>query len=367
MVENKGQSDLDDDLLEQILDQLIPETREIIDHLNLCLIQLDQSPEDEALTETVKRGFHTMKGSSGFAGLDQLSIIAKSFEYLMAAAMKGEVNLTTKAVHLMYEGLDTIAEIIDKAEAGDMSQVDAGPLLDKVERFRSGLDVPAAGISESDPFFDDRSEVGTHSASSAELLDLYRTGYNQLAALKHIVFSSIHLSDPISMATHLSAQIHEVLSPIHNGFWLVKPGEAFVEVAGDGLLIEAPNQRTIGSEFSETFQRIIHEQLIIWPSDSQEVQGLLTEYHSPVIFPLKMKDTVLGMLTLDIEEDTELEAFQFISQFAAMMISISELHNKVDNQRQSLDEMTGMLYRQNQNLDRCFSNRIGLSRDSRPI
>lgn len=359
MPDQQDPPDFDDELLEQILEQFIPEAREIIDHLNLCLIQLDQDFNDEALIETIKRGFHTLKGSSGFAGLNQLSMIAKAFEFLMADVKKGNLSLSAPAVNLMYEGLDAIAAIVDKAEANDFSELDGGPLVEKVEKLKSG------GVVEAEQETD--GQKTPPSQEFEELLNIYRNGYNQLAALKHLIFSSIHLSDPETLAGILSQQIHEHMGPVRNSFWLVDQDEKIIEIAKDGSLLETQERRILQSDYSEVLQRILHEQLILWPSDSDILQEELPEYRSAVIFPIKMKTAVLGLLIIDPEEKAELELYQFITQFAAMMISIAKLHQKVAEQRSSLDEMAGILFKQNAHLSALHHVELELMQEKEPV
>ena len=62
--------DMDQEILGQMMTHFLPEARENLDHLNLCLIQMEKDPADEEIVETVFRVFHTLKGGAGFAGLD---------------------------------------------------------------------------------------------------------------------------------------------------------------------------------------------------------------------------------------------------------------------------------------------------------
>ena len=364
MSEQKDTPQFDEELLAQILEQLIPETREIIDHLNLCLIQLDQNPKDEALTETIKRGFHTMKGSSGFAGLDQLSLVAKTFEFLMADAMKGNVLLSATAVNLMYEGLDAIAAIIDKAEAGDMSQMDAAPLVEKVEQFKAGkieddpFNTGSNAQEEGEVSFEELSAAPIATDEAPDLLKVYQEGYRQLAALKHVVFSSIQLGNSETMAAGISRQIQDHLEPAHNSIWFLSGSDTFIEIARDGAQLDGQVRREIPSNLSEDFQLVLVDQLMVWPSDIGLIQEVMAEYQAPVIFPIKTDGAVLGLLIVDTGENSEVEVYQFVAQFTAMIINLSDLHRKVDEQRLALDEMAGVLFKQNEQLS--IVNQLGL-------
>jgi len=342
MAETQDQQQPSDDMRDEILESVISEAREIIDHLNLCLIQLDEDLNDEALIETITRGFHTVKGSSSFAGLDQLVAIAKALEMSMREVKKGAVALTPSAVNLLYDGLDAITAIIDKAEANDFTAIDASQLLEKVEKFKSGKGIDATSAP------DDAVEASAHEYD--ELLKIYRDGYNQLTALKHMIFASLHLRDPETLAVMLSKQIHDYIAPLRNSLWLIDKDDKIIETARNGKLVEKEERRIFRSADSEIFQRVLHEQLIHWPADPTVFQADLPEYESPVIFPIKIKTEVLGILILDLKEKVEIELFQFIVQFAAMIMHNCLLHQKVAEQHEALDEMTGILFKQNAHL-----------------
>lgn len=359
MPESYDPQRLDDEIDASILGPVINEAREIIDHLNLCLIQLDQDFKDEALIDTITRGFHTMKGSSGFAGLNQLVVIAKAFEMYMKEAKKGTLTLTPTSVDLMYEGLDAIAKILDRAEANDFAAIDDVQLLDKLEKLKSGEAIDAVN------------ELGAHPEASSnefsELLKVYRDGYNQLTALKHLMFASINLEDPERLATILSKQISDHIGPQCNSIWLIDHSDNIVEIACNGHWVDKPDRRIFKKDDSEMFQRLIHEQLIFWPTDLDVFNLILPEYKSPVIFPIKMKTSILGLLIIDQKDKTEIEVFQFIAQFAAMMLHISQLHQKVEEQKEALDEMTGILFKQNTHLSALYHVQMKLMQEKDPV
>jgi chemotaxis protein histidine kinase CheA len=359
MADTQDSQKLDDDMRAQILGDVIKEAREIIDHLNLCLIQLDQDLQDEALIDTITRGFHTMKGSSGFVGMNQLVAIAKAFEMSMREVKKGALALTPSSINLMYDGLDAITVIIDKAEANDFSEIDAAKLIERVENFKAGKGFDKTSAP------DETSE--TPSRESDELLKIYRDGYNQLAALKHLMFSSMQLQDPETMAVAFSKQIHDHLGASHNSLWLIDSEDKIIETAHNGMSVEKGDRRIFTGVDSEIFQRILHEQLIYWPTDPSDLQADLPEYESPVIFPLKMKAVVLGLLILDLKEKAELELYQFITQYAAMMMHMSHLHRKVAEQRVALDEMTEILFKQNAHLSALHHIEMTLMQENDPV
>jgi len=359
MEANEEINDLDQELLGQMLTYFLPEARANLDHLNLCLIQMENDPDDLEVIETVFRIFHTLKGGAGFAGLTDVSTLGRAFEELIGEVRKGKVKLRTSDFNVLYEGLDLFNLLIDKAKASDPVPTDISEMLNKIDKIRFNED---SDCDSSPPSADE-----TEPQEQEELLSIYRDGYNQLGALKHLIYESVSLSDPESLAVLLSNQIHERMAPERNGFWLVDEHDTLVEIARNGTLVDKDERRKLKINSCEVLEKVVVEQITMWSTESELLKALLPEYQSPVLFPIKSKEAALGVLILDPEEQTEVELYQFISQFAAMIMHMSKLHQKVDEQREELDELTGILFRQNAQLSSLYHVEIALVKESDPI
>lgn len=356
---NEEMNDMDQEILGQMLTHFLPEARENLDHLNLCLIQMENSPEEPDVIETVFRIFHTLKGGASFVGLDEVTALGRAFEEMMGEVRKGKIRLRTSGFNVIYEGLDLFNLLLDQAEAGKPVTTDIAGLLDKIAKIKSSEeldgDAPPAVALE------------TETQEQEELLSIYRDGYNQLGTLKHLIYESVSLSDPESLAVLLSKQIHQRMTPERNGVWLVEDQDTLVEIAKDGKIVDKEKRRKLKYHSCEILKKVVVEQITMWPTESETIDAILPEYQSPVLFPIKSKQTALGMLILDPKEQTEVELYQFISQFAAMIMRISKLHQKVEEQREELDELTGILFRQNAQLSSLYHVEIGMVKESDPV
>ncbi|MDY6974380.1 MAG: hypothetical protein SV775_19005, partial [Thermodesulfobacteriota bacterium] len=210
-------------------------------------------------------------------------------------------------------------------------------------------------------------EQKTETLDFQELLSIYKASYEQLAALKHLVYSSTHLSDPESLALHFSKQIDERMRPEKNSVWLVEHGKNVVEVARDGTLVEKGNRRIIEIESSEVLRHVIREQLVAWSSSLPQVREVFPEFDSPIVFPIKSQPEAFGFLVLHPEEETEVEIYQLIGQFAAMIFRISELHQKLKEQTEELNEMTEILFKQNAQLSSLYHVELDLMKVADPV
>lgn len=359
MTDHTDFQDLDAQLLRQMLRDFLDESMELLDQMNLNLIQLEEEPENEELINQVFRLAHTIKGSAGFAGLEEMSSVGRGMEELFGAIRKGGQTVTPSSIQAMFEGLDMLSYLREKAADGDHSPADITTVLRRLEEAAGSpqpeveppADQPAAGSPPTEE----------------ELFRIYKKGYDQLAALKHLVYSSIHLYDEDTLATLFSRQINQKMKPERNSVWLVKKGKQVVEVARDGLPVQGSQRQTIAIDRSPVVQRLINDQLVVWASSADDVRELLPGFDSPVVMPIKAKPIAYGFIVLDPEDSDEVEVYQFVAEFAAMMLRIAKLHRKVDEQRKELDEMTAILFRQNNILSSLYHVELDLMRVKNPI
>jgi chemotaxis protein histidine kinase CheA len=351
MADANDVKDLDNQLLAQMLQDFLREAPDHLDQLNLNLIQLEGDLEEAGVIDEIFRIVHTLKGSAAFVGLEEISGIAAQMQDILGDVRKGTVRITASTLDVMYEALDVLASLIDKARAEDGRAVDISRISQKLKKIADGSATePEEASDEEEP----------PASGAEELLSIYKGSYDQLAALKHIVYSSVHLSEPKSLAVLFSKQIEERMNAQGNAVWLVDEGSNVVEVARNGELVKGDASRSLAIESSEILRCIIRYQLVILLSGSPGVRELLPGFQKPVLFPIKAHSQALGFLVVDPEEITEVEVYQFIGQFAAMILNISKLHQKVEEQREELNEMTEILFKQNAQLASIYHVELDL-------
>ena len=62
----------DDSFLREALPSFLNEAREMLDQLEQLLLELEASPDDRELLDALFRCAHTIKGSAGLFGLDDI-------------------------------------------------------------------------------------------------------------------------------------------------------------------------------------------------------------------------------------------------------------------------------------------------------
>lgn len=108
------------DVDQEILQDFIIESGEILEQLSEQLVDLESSPDDADLLNAIFRGFHTIKGGAGFLQLAPLVECCHSAENVFDTLRKGDRALTHELMDVILSALDTINEMFASVRAGEM-------------------------------------------------------------------------------------------------------------------------------------------------------------------------------------------------------------------------------------------------------
>jgi len=122
---------MDDELLQDFL----VEAGEILEALNEQLVDLEQSPDNADLLNSVFRGFHTIKGGAGFLAIEAMVALCHRSEDIFNLLRNGERTITPELMDTILPVLDVLEEQFDALRNGD-EVADADPaMLTALEKF----------------------------------------------------------------------------------------------------------------------------------------------------------------------------------------------------------------------------------------
>ena len=172
MNENIPNPTLIDPDMKEIVESFLIETKEILEKLDFDLLELEKRPEDSDLLNQIFRSFHTIKGTSGFLGLEKLPHVTHKAEDILNKLRKGEVKLSTHLMDGIILGYDTIKGLLKKIEIDKnedfntdeanstlehlISEIEGGAVADEiveVKNLTDGLDQKAKEILAADASF----------------------------------------------------------------------------------------------------------------------------------------------------------------------------------------------------------------------
>lgn len=136
------------DEFEEILQDFLVESFELIEQLDQDLVELESRPDDLDLLNRIFRVAHTIKGASSFLNFDVLTHLTHHMENLLNMARHGDLTIDADVMDVILESIDLMKALLvrirDSGQDGGL-EIDACVVrLDAVANGTSlGETVPA--------------------------------------------------------------------------------------------------------------------------------------------------------------------------------------------------------------------------------
>jgi len=89
------------------------EAYELLAELEISLLELEETPDDEDLIDQVFRAMHTIKGSSAMFGFDAIAAFTHEVETVLDLVRSGHMSVTKELVNLALKSRDQIKYMLD--------------------------------------------------------------------------------------------------------------------------------------------------------------------------------------------------------------------------------------------------------------
>ncbi len=132
------------DLEDEILQDFLVEAGEILEGLNEQLVDLEQTPDDSDLLNSIFRGFHTIKGGGSFLSLTNLVEVCHKSEDVFNLLRNHEISLNADMMDAFLRVLDEANSMFEEIRSGeDPSPADPALLQELVT-----MQTPGAAAEE---------------------------------------------------------------------------------------------------------------------------------------------------------------------------------------------------------------------------
>ena len=98
--------------MEEVLDDFIVETAELLEEINEELVNLESNPDPDNVNK-IFRAFHTFKGTCGCLGFDQAKDIAHVAEDLLNGMRNNELQPTASNIDILLEACDWFSQFTE--------------------------------------------------------------------------------------------------------------------------------------------------------------------------------------------------------------------------------------------------------------
>lgn len=129
------------DGMEEILEEFMRESAEIVEKLDEDLVVLEEKPDDLELLNQIFRGFHTIKGSSSFLGLAELTDFSHLAEEMLNKLRKKEMQANPQIIDVLLESIDKIRLFLANIGKEKPEKIDVSSTGKKIKELIEGKPV----------------------------------------------------------------------------------------------------------------------------------------------------------------------------------------------------------------------------------
>jgi chemosensory pili system protein ChpA (sensor histidine kinase/response regulator) len=138
---------------QELLDIFLEEATEVIATMNDSLVTARQAPHDRETLTTIRRGFHTLKGSGRMVGLVDLGEVAWACEQTMNKWLKDDKPASEGLLKFIDVAASTFTQWVEVLKAKDTTPIDTTEVMRRAEYLKSDreyVEPPAVSLGTVD-------------------------------------------------------------------------------------------------------------------------------------------------------------------------------------------------------------------------
>ena len=152
------------DEFQEILQDFLVESFELVEKLDEDLVELESNPEDLELLNGIFRVAHTIKGASSFLNFDVLTHLTHHMEDVLNKARHGDLVITPDIMDVILESIDLMKALLEKIrDTSSDDGIDVSSCVAKLDKISNGENPKDAEVSE------EKSETEPKESAEAEV------------------------------------------------------------------------------------------------------------------------------------------------------------------------------------------------------
>ena len=131
----------------EIFSDFIIEAKEHLETIEPNLLELEKAPNNVELLNKIFRPMHSLKGASGFLGLNKMNMLAHKSENILDELRKGAMSVTSETMDVILASTDALRQMLESLEsAGNEGDVATAPIIDTIDAIMAGK-TSASGVA----------------------------------------------------------------------------------------------------------------------------------------------------------------------------------------------------------------------------
>jgi len=171
------------DEFQEILQDFLVESFELVEKLDEDLVELESNPEDLELLNGIFRVAHTVKGASSFLNFDVLTHLTHHMEDVLNKARHGELIITPDVMDVVLESIDLMKALLTTIrDTSTDAGIDVSSCVSKLDKISGGTgEIESPVASEAPATQEEPSQEETTDNSDKDSSDEEEPDYENMS------------------------------------------------------------------------------------------------------------------------------------------------------------------------------------------
>ena len=195
----------------ELLELFIEEAKEELASIRRNLPQWIDSPDDMETLITVRRSFHTLKGSGRMVGAERVAEYSWGIENLLNRIINGTLQRTPPMTSFISDASAVLPELVEQLEVGTEPTADVGLIMARAHAFADG-DPNAAVLTTVSPETEQQKEKAPALEMDPVLLDIFS---KETAGHLAVISDYIEACQGHNPPFHVTDKLHRACHTLH--------------------------------------------------------------------------------------------------------------------------------------------------------
>ena len=172
--------------MRQFLESFFDEAAEHIENMEAGLLQLESSPGDTELLNTIFRAAHSIKGASGTFGVHAVGEFTHVLENLLDRMRDGEIQVTSESTEVLLTSVDVLSGLLAAARDGVAEPENTAEVVARLQELNAGEAAPAQSVTAAEEEKEEQAGPQFFDIAFKPSRDFFHLGLDPLLLLRDL-------------------------------------------------------------------------------------------------------------------------------------------------------------------------------------
>src|SRR5882757_4419851 len=117
-----------------LMEEFLTESEELLQRMDQDMVLLETQPQDAEILNRIFRALHTIKGTSGFLGFDEIVRLSHQAEDVLNLLRRDEIRVTTAIMDALLQSRDQLGVMLGDIRQGGLREYSLDALIAELVR-----------------------------------------------------------------------------------------------------------------------------------------------------------------------------------------------------------------------------------------